>query len=947
MRARSFSIFCCAVGATLIAGTALSATGGEVYESLSEFQTTGDFNGDGIADVLIVDKSTGNVRVGFQDSNGGIIWASSVVTGVENPTGLAVGNYLNARRDAVAVTSPGQNSVTLADLSNTNVPTPPLTTVTPSGIGPHTLLHLDPDDLVAATDANPAPSERLDWLSLSSGAASPKGEFSETGMFERGNGLSIGNSGLVFAAGLVRGTTDALHIWQFTNAPSIIAVMSNLAPGSDYAFGRFNAQANPWFAFYLPGSSNLLLKPLLAPNSGLTFGPDAGLSMPQSIQQVFHLDEGTNGVCLVAFTNGFQAVQISNGSPVLGPYYIASLAPGDKVTGVIPVSSDLLVLLTGPMASGVSSEVQPIGFDGVSFHPGLKMALPPVSTSVTRAEIWLFSGDPFTNHSTAFISSASTPGWTDFIGGLPGSVTVTAEQYQGSVAGLSNPTTTALGAAPAGAGFGIPNQYRDSLSLFSYSSPRPPDAVVISISPPPGAYTRPAQISFKTLSASDAVFYRTSNVAVWNTYTAPFSLAADSSVQFYGINSLGARSRLQTAVYTFGQKAGAPPAPVVSPFDASGRLKDPGNVIEPGNTNLVPVSPWGTLFYGRRSTNNVGTIWAINLDGTGDRYITQGARPRVSRDGRYLAFLRDSDPFNGLGSIYLRDLHTGSEQLLLANSSTVFGLDWYPDASALVCDFGCTFLHLYTNGAPASYPSADCYDDRPVVNPVDQRLAFQDLDPANGYSGAGLFVSSSGLTNRQRIVAGLNGGYPVYPSWSRDGLQLSFALTGAPMNAYVVAPDGSALNAITGFADSTNGFPTGTLWSPNDDALIGAGSIHGTNGLWRVALNESRTACAAPPEILPTSPGDPIEFAGSVAVGATTPIAMPYVFLGVSSNALSLSWSTNSSQVVLEVNTNLQSTSPWVSVSTGIHVVNSFYVYSENLVLARANKFFRLRKVGP
>ena len=38
---------------------------------------------------------------------------------------------------------------------------------------------------------------------------------------------------------------DTLHVWQFTNSPSIVATVSNLASGSDYAFGRFNAEPYP------------------------------------------------------------------------------------------------------------------------------------------------------------------------------------------------------------------------------------------------------------------------------------------------------------------------------------------------------------------------------------------------------------------------------------------------------------------------------------------------------------------------------------------------------------------------------------------------------------------------------------------------------------------------------------------------------------------------------
>jgi len=41
-----------------------------VYESASELQSGGDFNGDGLADLLIVDKTTGAYRIAYQLSPG-------------------------------------------------------------------------------------------------------------------------------------------------------------------------------------------------------------------------------------------------------------------------------------------------------------------------------------------------------------------------------------------------------------------------------------------------------------------------------------------------------------------------------------------------------------------------------------------------------------------------------------------------------------------------------------------------------------------------------------------------------------------------------------------------------------------------------------------------------------------------------------------------------------
>ena len=92
-------------------------------------------------------------------------------------------------------------------------------------------------------------------------------------------------------------------------------------------------------------------------------------------------------------------------------------------------------------------------------------------------------------------------------------------------------------------------------------------------------------------------------------------------------------------------------------------------------TNDLATYDYGTVIYGRRS-GGTGSIWAIHLDGSGDHYLTEGVRPRVSPDGRYLAFLREGDPFNSQGNLWLRDLESGQESRLVSNADTLVFYDW-------------------------------------------------------------------------------------------------------------------------------------------------------------------------------------------------------------------------------------------------------------------------------
>ena len=67
----------------LAAGSALAAerSSSFIYETPNEFFGRGDFDGDGRADVVIVDKETGRYRLGFQLTDGVLTWVDNRPSG--------------------------------------------------------------------------------------------------------------------------------------------------------------------------------------------------------------------------------------------------------------------------------------------------------------------------------------------------------------------------------------------------------------------------------------------------------------------------------------------------------------------------------------------------------------------------------------------------------------------------------------------------------------------------------------------------------------------------------------------------------------------------------------------------------------------------------------------------------------------------------------------------
>lgn len=239
--------------AALALSVAAALNAASVSETVAEFHASGDCNGDGRLDAIVLDKATGNVRVGYQNANGTLTWANAVPSGVAHATSVAVGRFLHASRDSVAVTSEEFNRVHVLRLETPGAAPAPVVTHPPHG-GLSMLVALDniygtgnfpglgPDWL--ATGAHDPGITLLDLIaySLTDLSSSFQDQIVSEGVLESGSALRRRNGDVSLFAAMRRGSNDTFVAYAYTNTIGAELSRDGLPQGTEFVAGRFYNQ---------------------------------------------------------------------------------------------------------------------------------------------------------------------------------------------------------------------------------------------------------------------------------------------------------------------------------------------------------------------------------------------------------------------------------------------------------------------------------------------------------------------------------------------------------------------------------------------------------------------------------------------------------------------------------------------------------------------------------
>jgi len=360
----SVPLLCAAAVFPTLAVVTLPTAQGFVIESEFEFIAAGDFDGDGRSDVVIVDKTNGVYRIGYQKTAGAVQWANVRNSGIPKLTGFTVGRLLDAQRDALAFTSPDANQINVVDASNPTLPGEPMA-VAPATLGPSSLVAVDVggegntplDDLFANTVYNADP-HRIDLLRSTGTEISALGDFDLAAELKRLNRITFTPGGPAYVCGLLLGEkSNSLRIDSVKDGkPETLLTIPDWPTNNVYAVGRFSAAPVVTFISYEPGETKLVVYAVEEAGGKLQVAPAKSLTMEKPVKQVSVLGEGDAARLVLTFGNGEEAVLSKvDASFTLTQQQTLQLPPAELLTALMPLGDKLLVTTARPRARFSSS----------------------------------------------------------------------------------------------------------------------------------------------------------------------------------------------------------------------------------------------------------------------------------------------------------------------------------------------------------------------------------------------------------------------------------------------------------------------------------------------------------------------------------------------------------------------------------------------------------------
>lgn len=331
-------------------------------ETEKELIGGGDFNGDGRRDVVIVDRASGKCRFGYQTEAGGFTWAPHRLSGVKDVSGIAVGRLVDAKRDALVVTSADANVLVLLDAGDPAVPVE-AKPIEFSALGPNTVAAVDiggdgntplHDLYIATVYGDP---NQVYYLRNTAGNLAPLAEVELKEPIAKATRAALREGGAELVLMMVPGKeSDGFRAEDVSSGKAkVVATASGLPLGSEFLVGGFRAGGIRDLVFYKRGDSKLVYKPVTEQGGAFQIGAGATYNLPQPIKALAAVPDGGKLALLAVLGKGESAVIFAfDGSSAPQPSTTINAKQGELLFGVAPVEKGF-VLLNAPDYSRFST----------------------------------------------------------------------------------------------------------------------------------------------------------------------------------------------------------------------------------------------------------------------------------------------------------------------------------------------------------------------------------------------------------------------------------------------------------------------------------------------------------------------------------------------------------------------------------------------------------------
>ena len=344
-----------ALALNVAAWVGCSAALGFVYETEREFFSTGDFDGDGQTDVVVVDRASGKYRLGYGAGDGTFQWIDNRVTAVKDLTGVTVGRLFDPKKDALAVTAADANRVATAPAALRGQPSPAVP-VPFESLGPNSVLAVDiggdgntplHDLIVSSIYNDPDPFKGTLLRNEAGKLETVIGEQTLERQMTRANRVALKTGGPEWAAAILSGDSDGLFAVADLSGPEplMIASLEGLPKDVAYAVGHFRGQPEAEVLFYQPGGTKLQVAVVQSASADTaTLGNLKDFDLGKPIKLALAVPGGKTDQLLVLFGKG-ESAELFKFDAASAPASTQVITPkaGELIFGAVPVDKAFVV----------------------------------------------------------------------------------------------------------------------------------------------------------------------------------------------------------------------------------------------------------------------------------------------------------------------------------------------------------------------------------------------------------------------------------------------------------------------------------------------------------------------------------------------------------------------------------------------------------------------------